>query len=80
MHNNLDVFKFGQIGRQTTELAALEHPKIPQWVIKGNMVSTGFLGCLLTVQNILITAGSRVSDRCPFCYLFFLAIGSKFWI
>ena len=34
---------FSQIGRQTTELPALEHPKnTPIWVIMGKMVSTVF--------------------------------------
>ena len=29
MHNNLDVFKFGQIGPQITDLAVHEHLKYP---------------------------------------------------
>ena len=33
--------------RVSTELAALEHKKYPQWVIIGNMVSMVFLGYLL---------------------------------
>ena len=38
-----------QIGPQTTELSALEHPKkYPHWVIMGRMMYTVFLGCLLT--------------------------------
>ena len=48
MHNILDVFEFGQIGRQATELPAHELSKYPHRVIMGKMVSTVCLVCLLT--------------------------------
>ena len=50
MHKILDVLELGQIGRQTTELAAFDHPKmLPfNWVIMEKMVLTVFLGCILT--------------------------------
>ena len=38
---------FGQIGRQTTELAAFDHPKIPPLDYNGDNGVNSFLGCLL---------------------------------
>ena len=41
--------KFDQIGRQATELAALDHPKMPHWIIRGEMVFTVFFFVVYTL-------------------------------
>ena len=54
MHNIFDVFEFGQFGPQTTELAALDHLKIPLSTFNGKMVPRLF-SYLRSIQNILMT-------------------------
>ena len=79
MHNIIFwiYWNIGQIGRQTTELAAFEHPKILPFyhrvIMRENGVNRIFLlfTYLRTIRNIFMTSCSQVSDVCPLGYLLY---------
>ena len=73
MHNMLSVSSnLGHIGRQTTELPALEHPKISPLCYNGENGVNRF-ACLFTylriIQNILMTCRFSGERSLPFWLL-----------